>query len=410
MGLVALLLAACSDGHRKPLPDDGSLDCTPGESCSCGQGYEYPGIASCDSQGNRSCKCEVCPELEVKPAPTVQVCSGYPFGSWQLIHAELSGSRQELSKNNQSAGSCEMVTEIVGKPSDRYILTLHANGVAESVTEPLAVKLSWSESCVTSKTPALRCSSGAWEYPNCRLDCDICTCDSTIGAETSGTRLWDWTEEALFLNLGGESTAAFAYCMTGNKLELSTPDLYLVYSRINRPAEPVPCSLRTAERCLLEAPDNCRSGACFGQGACTYAGNETACLAGSGCSWDANGCSEKTQCQGEPVACESRIGAGCKDGCTLALCKGGSLRCEDFSVSACWPPCAVGPDDSCVGPEFDCSALTQPACLSTAIPRNHAGEPCVWDSAACGGVPVPCDSVPREECDLAPGCSLVTAP
>lgn len=437
VGFVALLLAACSDGKRRPqssLPGYDEVECTPGESCSCGQGYEYPGSATCDAQGNRDCECESCPALDVKAAPTVQTCSGYPFGSWQLIHAELSGSRQELSIRRpdgsvEARGSCPMVTEFVGEPSDRYILTLHENGLAESATEPLRVTLSWSESCVIGKTPALSCRSGAWEYSNCKLDCDICSCDSIIGAETSGTRLWDWTEEALFLNLSGEATAEFAYCMTGNKLELSAPDLYLVYSRINKLAWPTACSLRTAETCLIGAPDTCRRGGCVGEVACTYADTEAACLAAPGCSWDANGCSGNapskcdladygvvpgcgftTRCQGEPVACESRIAAGCKDGCTLAACKGGALQCEDFSVSACPPPCAVGPDGSCVGPAFDCSTLTQYACLSTAIPRNHSGQACVWDSTACRGVPVPCDSVPLEMCDVAPGCSLVTTP
>lgn len=428
-GFVAVVLAACSDdkrGARSDFVPDARIECTPGASCSCGPGYS--GIAICDSQGKRDCECESCPKLDVKDAPAVQVCSGYPFGSWQLIHAEVGRSQQVLSINGKSMGSCEMVTEI-GEPSDRNIMTLGEDGFAEFATEPLPAKLSWSESCVTSKASALRCYSGAWNYSNCGLDCDICSCDSTIGARTSGERLWDWTEEALSLNIGGQGTEEFAYCMTGNELELSTPGLYLVYGRINKLAKPTPCSSRTPETCLIGDPNTCQVGACLGEVACTYAGDETACLATVGCAWDANGCSGNaqsichpadygvvpgcgftTRCQGEPLACEDRIGAGCKDGCILAECKGGSVLCENFSVSACPPPCAVGPDDSCTGPAFDCSALTQYACQSTAIPRNYAGEPCVWDSLACGGVPVPCDRVPPEVCDLSPGCSLVTTP
>lgn len=327
-----------------------------------------------------------------------------------------------------------MVTDIVGEPSDRYILTLHENGFAESTTEPLAVKLSWSESCVTSKTPALRCNSGAWKYSNCKLDCDICSCDSIIGAETSGMRLWDRTEEALFLNLSGEATAEFAYCMTGNKLELSTPDLYLVYSRINTLARPAACSLRTAETCLLGAPDTCKRGACVGEDfhGC-YAASETDCLADADCMWDPNGCSGyaqstcrladygvvpgcglTTRCQGERVACESRPAGECKDGCTLSGggCMGGSLLCSDFNL--CPPQCGAGPSGTCVGPAFECSGLSEFDCLNTAELRMglpyYNGKPCVWEPHTCGGVPLPCDSVPLEECDLAPGCSLVTTP
>lgn len=432
LGLMVALLGACGGSDDRPQPqsrdmEPASEECTPGGDCVCD--LVWPGTYVCDASGLKVCECEACQELPVVKAPIVQGCSGYPFGTWQLKHVDVEAAPLELTVDGRSLGQCPVTFTVADEPA-RVTMTLYESGVAEYQSEPLPVKMSYYESCVVNQVPAFGCGSASWTgVSNCELACNVCTCDSSTGTRHSADGMWTRTEQALSLNLFGDGSVDYAYCMTDNELELSAPGAYLVYARINKLAKPVPCSARSAAECVTSETDTCTLGGCVGDASCAAAGNEEACLASTGCLWDdaacsgtapaecqladygvVPGCGLKSECRGTPEPCEDRP-LSCRAGCTTLLdehCSGGPLKCVSYSFcpAECLKqlgefPCQTG--------ELYCEGRTRKECEDSAYQYNL--EPCRWNQVTlCGGTPQPCDSVSLEECNSIPGCSLVTTP
>jgi hypothetical protein len=376
------------------------------------------------------CECEPCPGLDVTDAPSVSGCGGEPFGSWQLTQVEWGRSQLELSVAGQAAGSCDIMTKQVGDQPPRVLMSLYEGGAAEYFSETSKTTVSWSESCVTSKVSQFGCGSKAWSgVSECKVDCDTCTCNSFSAASNVEQATWQRTQEALTLELFGRAME-FAYCVSGDKVELSAPGAYLVFERITKLAKPADCSDRTAMSCLAGEPQTCELGACTGGPSCEAAFSEGTCLTTSGCSWDAAACTGLAQaechladfgvvpgceltnkpvtCQGTVLACDDRAGL-CNGGCTLndkGRCTGGPLQCESFLV--CPFECDLEYDYSCSGGQFLCAGLNEYACEDTA--EDYDGEACTWQPAFCEGTATPCKDVPTDECNLVPGCALAVAP
>jgi hypothetical protein len=362
-------------------------------------------------------------------APVVEGCSGYPFGTWKLKHVDVEATPLEITVDGASRGQCPRTFTLAEEPA-RLIMTLHESGVADYESEILPVKMSYSESCVVSKVAAFSCGSEAWTgVSNCHVACDTCFCDTTTGAAHTAQGMWTRTEQSLRLDLIGDGAEDYAYCMSGDELQLSAPGVRLVYARFNQLAKPVPCSSRSAAECVASEADTCTLGACVGDASCSAAPSEETCLAAGGCAWDDATCSGKapadckladygvvpgcgltSECRGTPEPCADRVGS-CRAGCNTRIeghCSGGPLKCASYSFcpSRCLSQLIEYP---CANGEIACDELTRVDCESTAI--NYTLEPCHWTTLTqCEGAPEPCESVPLEECNGIPGCFLATKP
>jgi hypothetical protein len=434
---AALFLGACGNDSRGPSntrsdSDQGDeptvRECTAGLSCACGQGQ--PGSTVCEAGFSR-CECEPCPGLEVSDAPSVNGCGGEPFGNWRLTHVEWGRSQLQLSVFGDPVGSCDMMMTAVGDEPPRLLMSLYEGGRAEYFSESAPVKISYSESCVTSKVSQFTCGADTWQgVSNCNVDCDICTCDSYTGSTEAEDGTWARTQEELSLQLFGKASS-FAYCATDNQLELSTPGAHFVFERVTKLSKPLACAERSATTCLTGEPGTCQLGACEGGPTCAGADSEGVCLTLSGCTWDASACwgleqqicrladfgvvpgceitNEAVTCQGTATACDQRNVGECYGGCTVneaGRCTGGPLQCEKFSV--CPSACDEEYDYSCSAGTFACAGLARYACEDTA--DDYDGEACTWHPSFCEGVTTPCDDLSADECNFVPGCSLVTAP
>jgi hypothetical protein len=439
LGLAAaLLFPACGNSKNGSMADPSSggngpsiNTCHSGEKCSCGAGRV--GTVACEGSVG-ACECEPCPALEVADAPAITPCGGEPFGSWRLTQVEWGRSELSLTSRGESVGSCDMMTKPVGTKPPRLLMSLYEGGDAEYFSERSEVAVSWSESCVTSKVSEFSCGSKAWTGVSaCKVDCDTCNCSTSTAAFSEDEGEWGRTQEGLLIPIFGQG-GPWAYCVTGDELELSSEVAHLVFERITRFTRPAACSARTAKNCAVGVPTTCWLGACVGGPSCEDASSEGSCLTNSGCSWDADACvgtaaeecqlgdlgvvpgceltNKSVSCHGTAPQCEGRTADECGGGCTFnddGRCTG-TLRCENFDYCPI-EQCEPGPDgDICAkdGP-FECSALSATECDSIAL-DYYGDESCSWEAAFCEGAPVACEDLPNDECDYAAGCALAEDP
>jgi hypothetical protein len=430
---VMLALAGCSSCNTRsnepqsPEDDEPAAMCVEGAPCTCYPTLEQ-GTLTCEG-GHTNCYCPPCqPPLQLSDAPTVQGCGGEPFGTWRLVDAVWGRSKLSIMGALGPLGECDLMTTNAGAEVPQALMTLHESGRAEYFSAVTPLQISYRESCVTSQGSIFSCGSDAWTgVSNCSVDCDVCTCDTSTKSSNSEDSDWARTEEELWITLYGQAKA-FAYCLTGDQLEVSTPGAYVVFERVNKLSKPTPCAGRTPMTCLAGQDDTCRLGACVGPAGCDEATSEGNCLTMSGCTWNPEqclgvaqarcglgdfgvvpGCELTTQavsCQGTPEACESRLGA-CSHGCavnTEGRCSGDALQCDMFSF------CPISCGSCNVGStgEIECAIRDEFTCDS--LNENYEGEGCTWERQYCEGSPIPCGDLPAEECDAVPGCQLVPMP
>jgi hypothetical protein len=435
-GFVAVMLAllgGCSSGsHNSGSPPDPdpvfipAAPCEPGKSCACPVGSE--GVTVCEGDESR-CECTQCPALELHEAQSIKGCGGEPFGTWRLTKMELGTSKLTLSSFGTSLGDCDMTTALKGEVPNA-LMTLTDGGDAEYFAAGAPTQVSWSESCVTSKVSQFTCGAKVWTgVSNCKLACDTCSCDSSLGSAAEDNGSWQRTATTLTLSPWGKSIA-LDYCLQGKVLELSTDGLYLTYELVNTVSAPKACAGRSAAECT--AGKGCSVGACVGATDCDLADFEGECLTMKGCTWDAEACQGEGQldcalgdfgkvpgcefvdkplaCTGKRPACSTLDSAACEGagGCTLnktGRCSGPTLPCEDFF--AC-------PDGYC---QFNgtCSGITSCAAFKAdyqcAGANDNLPDPsCKWEASWCEGTPVPCEQYSQQDCASVPGCELAPAP
>jgi hypothetical protein len=368
------LLGACGSDANQPLapvtrePDPRPTpECTPGRTCGCAGGV---GVSKCIG-GVEACDCPTCPTLQVSQAPVVASCGGDPVGTWRL--KDLYAAPQwTLTSAGRHVGTCDLRFEIAFVP--HALMSLHESGSAEYFAEAAALRVSWSERCVTSKTPEFYCGADAWTgISNCEVSCDICSCDASLDAfESNSANGGGWAKQGSQLVIApwGSSTA-LDYCVTGNVLELSGARSYLAYERVYPGVTPTHCELKdfgVVPGCdLFEKPP---------------------------------------ACTGEPPACDVQDLASCRDvnACTVntaGRCTGPSLDCADFT--AC-PAYCDDTGSACLG-TTSCTVFDFEDC--TAIGRDlHPDQPCTWQSTFCEGTPNPCSTFAPVACETQPGCHV----
>jgi hypothetical protein len=262
------------------------------------------------------------------------------------------------------------------------------------------------------------------------VDCDTCSCDSSLGSAAVDDGIWTRTPTTLTLSPWGEAIS-FAYCLKDGALELSTDGAYLTYEPVYTLSTPKACAGRTASQC--EAGKGCSLGACVGANDCDLADFEGECLTMKGCAWDAKQCQGEGQldcgladfghvpgcelldkplvCTGKQAACSTLDRASCEsvDGCSLGTtgrCSGPALVCSDFAE------CLT---DYCQGDDLDCTGVTSCSAFDSksqcALANDYYVESlCTWEEASCEGQPLACDQYSVEDCASVPGCELAPAP
>jgi len=227
VAVVVGLLAACSSGSQSDAPsgvpqDPGGSDqfsCSPGSACYCPVGG-FRGTTVC-SGSKSSCDCPVCPALELHEAAHVESCGGEPFGTWRLTKMDLGTSKLTLSSFGTPIGECDLRTQLTGELPN-LLMTLSEGGVAKYFAPNAVAKVSWNDSCVTSKVSTFGCQSQTWTNGyNCALSCDICSCDSNLTAVSNEGSSWQRTASTLTLAPWGKDIS-FDYCLKDNVLELRT--------------------------------------------------------------------------------------------------------------------------------------------------------------------------------------------
>ncbi len=431
-GVAVALLGACGDSSSTPEEQQGpepTPNCTEGAPCTCESGSE--GTVLCGENGAWSCDCPECPALELPQATAGDDCGGEPFGLWRLVKLEFGAQPLELSVNNAPVGTCQAAfSEIEEVP--RMLISLEDGGTAQYFTEELPLQQSWSNGCVTSKVWQFSCGSSAWtNVSECKLDCDICTCDTSLFAHVEDEGTWERTESTLTVAPWG-NPAAFDYCVEGRRMTLSAEGAYFEFERVYVTSAPTPCAERAPEECV--AGGSCQRGACVGDGACPDAATEGECLTQEGCSWDAAAChgfegeqcgigdfdvvpgceltDEAPTCTGEPVACETREAAACAQvqGCSLnaqGRCTGFALACSLFDEC---PEdeygCSYDEQSGACSGETSCSAFSESESACDEANAYYSGTPCIWEESFCEGTATPCADVPIEACASQPGCQL----
>jgi hypothetical protein len=311
------------------------------------------------------------------------------------------------------------------------LIELSDGGTGTIYAELLQYTQSWSNACVTSLAFDLSCGNIEFEGTRaCALDCDICACRGSNAERINESMSWSRTTTTLSLELwNGPGT--FDYCITDDLLELATPGAHMVFERVNTFSQPVPCTERTLEQCLLGR--GCRVGTCLGEG-CETRTSESTCLTMQGCSWDASVCAGTGQrgcqlgdfgvvpgcdfvdrplrCVGTPDTCDVQTDVTCGEvaGCELSdvgRCTGGSVDCatliacpvEDCSLS-------VG---RCMGTAYCTRRTYQTLCERL---NYDASDPdlCTWINYTCTGTATPCEELTPEACASQPGCSVEPVP
>lgn len=349
--VVALaVFGACSDsaGREQPpasLSPGPPLPCVPDRECDCGVAPR--GLTRCDGD-EWSCECTRCPPVEVPTTPVVTSCGGDLDGTWTLSQMLLASSII-LTVNRTSVGSCpSTITPKSQLP--RVVMTLDSIAPSEGNVAYLAQAApalqTWGESCVTSIGAAFACGSSAWEnVTNCQLDCDSCTCEISFTAY-EGDGKWRSDGDTIVLAPWGEPKS-FAYCVTDDRMALSSSGAYLEFERT--PREP-----------------------------------ERACL-------------------GEPVPCSSLDFPTCSvvAGCVAyenPRCSGPTVPCDDQFTC---PPeyCTIDQSLNCIG-DVPCTAFkTEDECTNLG-----QGSACSWGTSWCEGTAATCSSNSEEACKKVPGC------
>jgi hypothetical protein len=366
------------------------------------------------------------------PQATVSdACGGEPFGLWRLTKLEFGAQPLELSVNNAPVGSCPAVfSEIEEVP--RMLVSLEDGGIAQYSTEAIPLQQSWSNGCVTSKISEFSCGSSSWtNATDCKLDCDICTCDTSLFAHIEDEGAWERSESTLTIAPWG-NPAAFDYCVEGNRMELSTEGAYLEFERVYSLSAPTPCADRAPEECVLGG--SCQRGACVGDGECPSATTEGDCLTQQGCSWDAAVChgaggeqcgigeydvtpgceltDEAPTCTGGATACDALVAETCgqAQGCVLntaGRCNGFALACSLFD--ACPDDeygCTYDEQSGACSGETSCDAFSASQDLCDEVNGSYSGSPCIWEESFCEGTATPCAELSPEACASQPGCQL----
>jgi hypothetical protein len=401
-----------------------TVTCTEGTACECKPGQ--PGTLSCRADGH-ICECEQCPALQVHDAAKTEACGGEPFGVWRLTQLDLGRTPMTVSANGQSNGTCDLMLDTPSE-TPRVLMKLREGGTAEYDTKQLVTKAHWSESCISSKTALLACGSDGWTGVwGCALDCDICTCSTTLGKTPSQNAGWRRTATTLSVAPLG-NIIEFDYCVNGSKLTLSGADMSLEFEQVFTVDTPTACEQRSQDECTLG--EGCGLGVCQGSSSCAQARYESACLTMQGCTWDATACTgragdctladfgtvpgcefvdQATTCVGTPTACTALDVGTCADrrGCKVnkgGRCAGPSLPCADFSS------CPIG---YCTWDSPDCHGTSSCAAFNSETQCDNANEnfpnsPCTWEPAWCEGDAEPCSSYEQSVCGTIPGCKLGT--
>jgi len=362
----------------------------------------------------------------VHDAAKTDACGGTPFGVWRLTKLEVARSQLALTVAGQSRGSCDVMLDTPGE-TPRVLMNLKDGGAAEYETEVVTTRAHWSNTCVVSQVAQFSCGSEAWTgVSKCALDCDICSCTTTLGT-TAGNVGWHRTASTLTVAPFGKS-AEFDYCVQGSKLMLSSTELSLEFEQVFTVDTPTACEKRSATQCSLG--EGCSLGKCEGVASCGQHAFETDCLTNQGCSWRANACTgltgpctladfgtvpgcdfvdHPTSCVGTPTACTTLDVNACttRRGCKVnkgGRCAGPSLPCEDFFS------CPIGycswdsPD--CFG-SSSCAAFKSESQCGNAN-ANFPNAPCTWEPSWCEGDAAPCSSYEQSDCGTVPGCTLGT--
>ncbi|HXK18993.1 MAG TPA: hypothetical protein VNG33_14375 [Polyangiaceae bacterium] len=373
------LLGACAssketDGTTFKQPP--APACVAGKICGCESGS---GTTFCDASGNEECKCRPCPTLDVVQPPSVS-CGGDAAGLWLLTDEQLAPNALSITLDIQVVGNCPTVFK---SPTVQHLLmALHENGSAEYLAEAGTLSESWLESCVTRNAPQLACGAAAWHgVENCKLVCDVCACDvrfTTNDATPQRGEKWSQNAGAISLAPWGMK-ADFNYCVSDDKLELSSKDGYFAFKRKYARVTPgMSCGLSD-----------------YGK----VAGCELV--------------DQRPACEGTPAAaCEPLDAQACSGtlGCTLSTpgaCTGGQLDCAKCSVCDPKALCTFT-GNACVGTPSCKDFKTHEDCYSIAnidFPNN----PCTWSDTAtsCGGTPTSCAELSMETCETSAGCQLV---
>lgn len=397
--------------------------------CECDRSRQ--GKTTCDGDVE-TCVCKECPPFELTDAPAIEACSGQPFGTWRLTHAEW--GRLDLvvfaasATSQRAADSCEAMVTAAQDEVPLSLMSLFEGGKADYYSVEPRVKLAYEDGCVTRNATRYFCGSEEWAgLGTCKAECGVCNCESSFpSSEATGRQLttWERTEETLVVAPLGQMMR-FSYCAGETLLELSSPAAHLVFERVYPLGPPTPCAERSGDTCV-SARGECRRGACTGGPSCAGAATEGACLTTTGCEWDADTCFGNAEtscrleelgvvpgcdltagsavCEGEPTACGERTLADCMGGCNVAdtgRCAGGTLQCDQFDY--CVDQC----QDDCRG-EVSCSAFDELNCDSTN--DSYDGVACTWEQLFCDGEATPCVELSPSECTTIPGCRLTAAP
>jgi hypothetical protein len=405
----------------------GTTTCAPGASCFCGQ---VSGVTTCET-GVQSCECN-CPPLETHDAATVDACGGEPFGLWRLVELDLGKSELVVTLGTTEVGRCDTTFERKGGDVPLVLIDLETGGSTRQHVAGFSLTQAWSNGCVVEKADALYCSDDVWmNVSGCSVDCDICRCDSQVSG-WSGDGDWLRTETTLTLTFWGDSTT-YDYCISGNRMTLSAPGIFLSFERTYTFGVPVLCSERTSEECPVGA--GCVPGACEGGLDCPRQTSEGGCLTIQGCTWNSSACSgtappacelgdygvvpgcdfidRPVRCTGTVPECDGRPSETCLDGdgCEADdrnICSGGTFDCEEF-IACPVGDCTFTSESTCIG-SSSCEQVTnRPDC--DALNDNLVAPRCTWGpSFSCSGTAKQCPSYTPEACQAVPGCVLEPDP
>jgi hypothetical protein len=367
--------------------------------------------------------------LQTSDAMSVEACGGDPFGMWRLVELEIGRTEIVVALNGTEVGRCDTMLERTEQTVPRVLIDLESGGSTRQYAAGFAFTQSWSNGCVTDKASALRCSDDVWTgVSGCALDCDICRCDSSVPAVRDDGS-WLRTETTLTLALWGNAVV-YDYCVSGDRLVLSAPNIYLAFEKAYTFGVPAPCTERSSEQCT--SGSGCTVGVCEGSAGCSGRASESECLTVQGCTWNAAACSgtgsttcgledygvapgcdfidQPLRCSGTVPTCEERTSATCTDGdgCTAEdtnICSGGTFDCSEFIA------CPIGDctfdnnSSTCIGSSRCEQVTTRPDC--DAVNENLLSPRCSWTANfTCTGTAKTCTSYTPEACESVPGCVL----
>lgn len=217
------------------------------KSYSTGSGPQEPHGGTVGGGSGGSSRSSVCDPFEPQPAPAVVGCGGIPVGQWRLASMEFGPTDLMIDFNGIARGSCDyLITSTPRVPS--VLMDLREGGGARYAHETFTLEHTWSNSCVTGKASPLRCSDDIWDgVRDCGVSCDLCICRS--GAEAMEERdSWRQTDALLTLSVFGEPLD-YAYCLDGDRLQLSAEGTMMEFERVQTDGAPTPCDGLTVFEC-----------------------------------------------------------------------------------------------------------------------------------------------------------------